>query len=201
MIKCRKLSGRWYYSNGIIPKLILFPLDGSRRLAGDVVGHPVDAADLVDDPGRDSPQEFMVEWEIVGGHAVDRRDSAEGAGVVVSPLVTHDADSADRKQDSERLPDGIVEAGIANLLQVDLVGFAQDGQLFRSDIARNADGESRPREGVAADEAFGKAKFAPQPAHFVLEEFAQRLDQLQLHALGQAADIVVGLDGHAAAGY
>src|SRR3954471_13344265 len=41
-------------------KLILFPLDGSRRLAGDVIGDPVDAADLVDDPGRDSPQEFMV---------------------------------------------------------------------------------------------------------------------------------------------
>src|SRR4051794_34813582 len=56
------------------PKLILFPLDGSRRLAGDVIGDPVDAADLVDDPGRDSPQEFMVEREIVGGHAVDRRD-------------------------------------------------------------------------------------------------------------------------------
>jgi hypothetical protein len=31
----------------------LLPLDGARRLAGDVEDHPVDLADLVGDPGRD----------------------------------------------------------------------------------------------------------------------------------------------------
>jgi hypothetical protein len=31
-------------------------------------------------------------------------------------------------------------------------------------------------------------------AHLVLEQFAQRLDQLQLHEVGQSADIVVALD-------
>jgi hypothetical protein len=33
-------------------------------------------------------------------------------------------------------------------------------------------------------------------AHLVLEQFAQRLDQLHVHAFRQAADIVVALDGH-----
>jgi hypothetical protein len=35
--------------------------------------------------------------------------------------------------------------------------------------------------------------FAGRP-HLVLEELAQRLDELQVHALGQAADVVVALD-------
>jgi hypothetical protein len=49
---------------------------------------------------------------------------------------------------------------------------------------------------VAADEALGQAEFAAECAHLVLEEFAQRLDQLHVHAVGQAADIVVRLDRH-----
>ena len=35
---------------------------------------------------------------------------------------------------------------------------------------------------------------SPERAHLVLEELAQRLDQLELHALGQPADVVVALD-------
>ena len=31
----------------------LFPLDGAGWLAGDVIGHPVDALHFVDDAGRD----------------------------------------------------------------------------------------------------------------------------------------------------
>jgi hypothetical protein len=42
----------------------------------------------------------------------------------------------------------------------------------------------------------GQAEFAAEHADLVLEQFAQRLDQLHVHALGQAADIVVRLDGH-----
>ena len=49
---------------------------------------------------------------------------------------------------------------------------------------------------MPADEDFGQAEFAAQHAHLVLEQFAQGLDQLHVHALGQAADIVVRLDRH-----
>ena len=41
----------------------------------------------------------------------------------------------------------------------------------------------------------GQPQLAPQGAHLVLEQLAQGLDQLQVHALGQAADVVVRLDG------
>jgi hypothetical protein len=49
---------------------------------------------------------------------------------------------------------------------------------------------------MTADEDFGQAEFAAERAHLVLEQFAQRLDELHVHALGQAADIVVRLDRH-----
>ena len=48
---------------------------------------------------------------------------------------------------------------------------------------------------MAADEVLGQAKLAAERAHLVLEQFAQRLDELHVHALGQAADIVMRLDG------
>ena len=48
---------------------------------------------------------------------------------------------------------------------------------------------------MAADETIRQAEFAAEDADFVLEQFAQRFDKLHVHALGQAADIVVALDG------
>src|SRR5436190_8279433 len=49
---------------------------------------------------------------------------------------------------------------------------------------------------MAADEGLGQPELAAELAYLVLEQFAQRLDQLHVHAFGQAADIVVRLDGH-----
>ena len=48
---------------------------------------------------------------------------------------------------------------------------------------------------MPADEGLGQAELAAERPHLVLEQFAQRLDQLHVHALGQAADIMVRLDG------
>jgi hypothetical protein len=67
--------------------------------------------------------------------------------------------------------------------------------FLRGDLAGDADGEARAGEGVAADDVRRQAQLAAQGADLVLEQLAQRLDQLQLHAVGQAADIVVALDG------
>ena len=52
-----------------------------------------------------------------------------------------------------------------------------------------------PGKRMAADEGLGQAELAAERAHLVLEQFAQRLDQLHVHALRQPADIVVRLDG------
>ena len=41
-----------------------------------------------------------------------------------------------------------------------------------------------------------QSEFAPQRAHFILEKLTQRLDEFQIHALRQTADIVVRFDRH-----
>ena len=40
----------------------------------------------------------------------------------------------------------------------------------------------------------GRPSSVADLAHLVLEQAAQRLDQLELHVVGQAADVVVALD-------
>ena len=52
-----------------------------------------------------------------------------------------------------------------------------------------------PGNGWRSTKRRRQAELAAERAHLVLEQFAQRLDQLHVHALGQAADIVVRLDG------
>jgi hypothetical protein len=56
-----------------------------------------------------------------------------------------------------------------------------------------------PGNGWRPTKAGVQAEFDAQGAHLVLEEFAQRLDQLQLHEVRQAADVVVALDHGAGA--
>jgi hypothetical protein len=47
---------------------------------------------------------------------------------------------------------------------------------------------------MAADQLLRQAQFAADLAHLVLEQLAQRLDQLELQVFRQAADVVVRLD-------
>ena len=66
-------------------------------------------------------------------------------------------------------------------------------------VAEEAHRQAGTGERLALDDLGGQAELAPDRAHLVLEEEAQRLDQLELHIGGQAADVVVRLDlvGHA----
>src|SRR5437660_3454597 len=171
-----------------------FPLDGTRRLRGDVVDDAVDTADFVDDAGRGAAEELVREREVVGGHAVGRGHRAQGADKFVGTAVAHHADASDRQQHGKGLPDRIVEAGVADLLQKDRIGLAQDVELCPSDLAGDADRQTGAGERVALDKPVGQSQLAAQFAHLVLEEFAQRLDQPQFHPRRQAADIVVRFD-------
>ena len=127
----------------------LLPLNCSRRLRGDVVDDPVDAAHLVDDAPGAERQEFVVEGEGIGGHAVGRGDGAKRADEIVGPGVAHDADGLDRQKHGEGLPDGVVEAVVADFVEVDGVGAAQDFDLFRRHLAGDPDRQPRPRRSPA----------------------------------------------------
>src|SRR4029453_6816777 len=93
----------------------------------------------------------------------------------------------------EGLPDGIVESGRADLLEVNGIGLAQDVATFLRHLPRDSDGEARAGERVAADEGFRQAELAAELAHFVLEQFPQRLDQSHVHPLREPPHIMVGL--------
>src|SRR6202035_4399547 len=92
-------------------------------------------------------------------------------------------------------PQLAVQPGLADLVLEDRVGLAQRVQtLARRLAAYDSDRPSPAREGLAPDEALGETELGAHGAHLVLEQRAQRLDELELEILGQAADVVVGLD-------
>ena len=62
------------------------------------------------------------------------------------------------------------------------------------DFAQDAHGQPGPGKRLAQDDFLRQAQFEAQLADLVLEQAFQRLNQLELHVLGQAADIVMALD-------
>ena len=68
------------------------PLDGSRRLARDVVDNARDPRNLVDDPPRDVIEEFVGQVRPARRHEVDRLHGTQRDHVVVTASVTHHRD-------------------------------------------------------------------------------------------------------------
>src|SRR5207248_6973567 len=92
------------------------------------------------------------------------------------------------------LPDLAVEPVALDLVDHDPVGVAEDLEALRGHLAEAADGEPRARERLSIDHLLRHAELEPDRPHLVLEEVAQRLDELEAQAWRQAADVVVGLD-------
>ena len=66
--------------------------------------------------------------------------------------------------------------------------------LLGRDLADDPHAEAGPGERLAPHHLVGQAELDAEAADLVLEQVAQRLDQLQRHVLGQPADVVVALD-------
>src|SRR5699024_923611 len=58
----------------------------------------------------------------------------------------------------------------------------------------DADTQARAREGLAVDDLLRQTQLAAHGADLILEQQAQRLDELELDVIRQATDIVVALD-------
>ena len=67
----------------------LFPLDGSRRLGGDVVDAAVDALDLVDNAVGNSGKKVVGESVPIGSHVVGGLHAADRSGLCVSECEFH----------------------------------------------------------------------------------------------------------------
>ena len=115
--------------------------------------------------------------------------------MVVRPAVAHDADAPHIRERGEVLAEGLVDAGLGNLFAIDGVGLLHNLDLLCRDLANDADAEAGAGERLTIDEMLGDAKLATSLSHLILEQEAQRLDDLlEVNAVGQSADIVVALD-------
>ncbi len=130
----------------------------------------------------------------LGGHRVRRGHTAKRHDVLVGPSIAHHPDALDRQEDDERLPDLVVETGGADLLDQDRVGLPQWLEPCARHLAEDPDRETRPRERMASDGARRQPELAAERTDLVLEELPQRLDEPELHVLGQSADVVMRLD-------
>ena len=104
----------------------LLPLNGTRRLRRDIVRHPVDALDFVDDAVRHASEQLIGQPRPVRRHAIGAVDIAYNGHVLIGAAITHNTDGAHRQQDGETLPDLIVELRALQLVVDNSVGCAQD---------------------------------------------------------------------------
>src|SRR5262249_33258677 len=66
-------------------------------------------------------------------------------------------------------------------------------------LADHSNREPRTGKGMPIEQLVGQTELASKRAHLILEQLAQRLHQLELHHLRQAAHVVMALDGGARA--
>ena len=92
------------------------------------------------------------------------------------------------------MPEALAQAGIRHFLLHDDIGLAQQLQALFGYFPQQADGQTRTGKRLPRDDRFRQSQLAPERADFVLEQLAERLDELHAHALRQAADVVVALD-------
>lgn len=154
--------------------------------------------DRVDDAGGHLGQELGGEGVGVGRHVVGGLDGAQQDDVLVHALVAHDAHGAAGVQRREGLPDLVVQAGLADAGDEDVVGLAHHLDALGRRLAQDPDRDARARERVAHHEHLGDAQLPAHLAHLVLEQLAERLQQPEAvalgHARGETAHVVVRLD-------
>src|SRR2546425_10490321 len=173
----------------------LFPLDRRGGLVRNVVYDAVDSPDLIRDPDRDAVEDLMGDFRVHRGHAVDRVDRANRHRLTVDAKIPVNAHGLHRQEDREVLPRKEREtAGGRGLdLFLDDGGRASDeGDPIRGHFSDHSDRESGPGKRLSLGNPH--AKRPSDRSDLVLVQVAQRFDELQLHVLREAADVVVGLD-------
>ena len=87
--------------------------------------------------------------------------------LLVRPLVAHDTDGLDGQQHCERLADLVIQACLADLGNVDVVGLLQNLDLLACNGAENTDSETGAGEGVTLDKVGGDREEATESSDFV----------------------------------
>ena len=170
----------------------LFEFDGSRRFARKIVEYAVYALYFVDDAVHALLEYFERDVRHFCGHEIVGFDSTQYDGIVVGTEVTHDADGADVRERCEVLVDLTIETGLRDLLAVDGIGILYDAHLLWGYFTDDTYAETRARERLTVYEILRQSELETDTTNLILEEEAQRLDDLlELDILWQATDIVM----------
>ena len=94
----------------------------------------------------------------------------------------------------EALPQTRGTAGPPDLLDHDGIGVAQDLRPLGRDLADDAHAEAGTGKRLAPHDVVRQAELLADGPHLVLEQQAERLDQIERQVVGQSADVVVRLD-------
>ena len=177
----------------------LLPLDGCGGLGGDVVDDAADAGDFLDDPAGDLFEEVVGDPGGFGSHKVAGLDGPKAEDGFVDPLVMDGADGFEVGEDGEVLAEALVEAGRFDFFSPDGVCLLEGLDPFGGDGTDDPNAEAGAWEGLTPDLVMGNAQEGADGADFVFKEVAEGLHQaLEANVLGQASDIVMGLDAGAA---
>src|SRR5262249_33819877 len=106
----------------------------------------------------------------------------------------HHTDRPDCRQHREALPDVAIEARAPDLFGDDRVRVLEDLDALARDRTDDPNRETRPWERLSPHDLARQSEFLTHRADLVLEQVAQRFDQLELHVVGQTTDVVVRLD-------
>src|SRR5215467_4562513 len=172
---------------------LLLPLDRTWRLGTDIVHDPIHTLHFVDDTVRHPSQHVVGNFRPICRHPVETRHGTDRNHVLVCSLVSHHTNRPDREKDGEGLPDVTIQPGGPDLLIHNRFCSAQDRQTLLRDSTEDSNREPWSWEWLPPDDVIGNSQFRSQHAYFVLEQFPQRLNQLEMHASRQPSDIMMRL--------
>ena len=140
-------------------------------------------------------QQVVRQPRPVGRHEVVRLHRPQGDHVLVGPAVAHHADRLHRQQHRERLRRLAVPARLLAAPPGRSRRPAQE-RRSRSSVTSPRQRTARPGPGNGCRQTtvLRQAQLQAELAHLVLEQVAQRLDQLEAEFRRQPADVVVRLD-------
>src|SRR5215469_10735301 len=145
-------------------------------------------------------EELVRQTRPVCGHEIHGLDRAQGDHVVVAAPIAHHSNRAYGQKHRECLAHTVVEIVTAQLLDEDGIGTPQELGVLPAHLAEDTHTEPWARERMAVDHLPRQAELDSQAPYLVLEQLAQRLDELEMHALGESTDVVMRLDDMCLAG-
>src|SRR3989344_5296127 len=110
----------------------------------------------------------------IGGHKIRRRDRAKQDHVTILTLITFYAYGARGIQCGEGLGDFFVMSFFLYFFYKNCICFAENLKPLRSNLAKNTNPQSRPREWMAPDGIFWQTKFFTKSPHFIFEKLLER---------------------------